>query len=108
MEAKRGDYRSVEIPPDSVIYCDIPYKDTKGYSVDFDHDAFYKWARQQEQVVYVSEYTMPSDWVKIWGKDTKRKFSSSKATECPEGLYIHKSKVEAHNEAMRITEGRLF
>lgn len=56
------DYRDIEILPDSVIYCDIPYKDTANYNKeDFDHDAFYDWAEQQEQPVFISEYWMPED-----------------------------------------------
>lgn len=96
------------IQPDSVIYCDIPYKGTAGYSTEFDHEAFYKWAREQEQVVYVSEYTMPSDWVCIWRKTINRKFSSSAVSECNEGLFIHATKLAQHDEKMRITQGRLF
>lgn len=57
-----GDYRDVEILPDSVIYCDIPYKDTREYRHDtFDHDAFYEWALHQTAPLYISEYSMPED-----------------------------------------------
>lgn len=56
-----GDYRAVEIPPDSVIYADPPYKNTKDYIVDFDHEAFYDWCEKQEQLVLISEYWMPED-----------------------------------------------
>lgn len=56
------DYREVEILPNSIIYCDIPYKDTREYKYDtFDHEAFYDWAEAQEAPVFVSEYTMPED-----------------------------------------------
>lgn len=108
LEVYSGDYRDVAIPPDSVIYCDIPYKGTAGYGTEFDHEAFYKWAREQEQVVYVSEYTMPSDWVCIWRKTINRKFSASAVSECNEGLFIHATKLAQHDEKMRITQGRLF
>ena len=51
------DYRSVEILPDSVVYCDIPYKGTEQYSKDgFDHDAFFEWADAQVTPVFISEY----------------------------------------------------
>lgn len=59
-----GDYRDVEIPPDSVIVCDIPYKDTLEYRHNkdtFDHEAFYLWAEAQAQPVFVCEYWMPED-----------------------------------------------
>lgn len=56
------DYREVEILPNSIIYCDIPYKDTREYKYDtFDHEAFYDWAEAQEVPVFISEYWMPED-----------------------------------------------
>lgn len=62
-----ADYRDIEILPDSMVYCDIPYRNKRGYGVDecFDHDAFYEWALCQDVPVYVSEYTMPDDFVCI-------------------------------------------
>lgn len=65
MERLQTDYRSVPIPPDSVIYCDPPYKDTAGYGIDFDHDAFYKWALAQTAPIFISEYQMTDDFVCI-------------------------------------------
>lgn len=56
-----GDYRDVEILPDSVIYADPPYKGTKGYGMDFDHEAFYQWCEKQTALVLISEYWMPED-----------------------------------------------
>lgn len=63
LERLQGDYRSVTIPANSVIYCDPPYKDTAGYGVDFDHEAFYEWARKQTAPLFISEYQMPDDFV---------------------------------------------
>ncbi|MCM1295405.1 MAG: DNA adenine methylase [Muribaculaceae bacterium] len=61
-----GDYRDVEILPNSIIYCDIPYKGTKGYrNKGFDHEAFYEWALKQTQPIFISEYDMPDDFVAI-------------------------------------------
>lgn len=59
-----GDYRDVEIPPDSVIYCDPPYKNTLGYWHNkdaFDMEAFYLFCERQTQPVFISEYDMPPD-----------------------------------------------
>lgn len=64
-----GDYRDVVIPQDSVIYCDIPYKDTKsGYVKGFNHEQFYEWARKQDNI-FISEYTMPDDFIELDFKD---------------------------------------
>lgn len=56
-----GDYQSVEIPGNSVIYCDPPYRCTDGYAVGFDHERFYRWAEMQSVPVFISEYEMPRD-----------------------------------------------
>jgi hypothetical protein len=65
------DYRDVKIETDSVIYCDIPYKNTAKYSVgDFNHDEFYEWARRQNNI-YISEYNMPEDFKVINERNIK-------------------------------------
>lgn len=57
------DYAKVEIPKDSVIYCDIPYKGTGKYvgANNFDYERFYDWASNQTEPVFISSYEMPSD-----------------------------------------------
>ena len=57
------DYRRVRIKNNSVIYCDPPYKDTAKYTVDFNHNEFYKWCRKQKELVIISEYNMPEDFI---------------------------------------------
>ena len=55
-----GDYREVEILPDSVIYCDPPYRATREYMHNkeaFDHQSFYDWCEKQTALVLISEYT---------------------------------------------------
>lgn len=57
-----GSYDQVEILPDSVIYCDIPYEGTDGYNdLDFDFERFYSWCEKQIEPVFVSSYKMPED-----------------------------------------------
>ena len=71
-------YSDVQIPPESLIYCDIPYKDTTKYSVgSFDHAAFYKYAKQKQSeghTVYVSEYehNVPEGWVVVWRHESRK------------------------------------
>ena len=52
-------YEQVPIPDNSVIYCDIPYNGTDEYISEFNHDVFWKWAREQSQPLFVSEYNAP-------------------------------------------------
>jgi len=49
------DYRQVEILPNAIVYCDIPYKGTAGYG-EFNHDEFFEWAATRTFPVYISEY----------------------------------------------------
>ena len=70
VETINKSYESVEIPTNSVVYCDIPYKGTNKYRIDFNYDKFYDWCRNSDQTIYISEYQMPSDFevVAQWNK----------------------------------------
>lgn len=59
------DYREVDIHPNSVVYCDIPYLGTKGYLRKFNHKEFYDWAMSRDFPVYVSEYSIPDKRFKL-------------------------------------------
>ena len=73
-----SNYSDVQIPPESFIYCDIPYKDTTKYSVgSFDHETFYNYAKQKQSeghIVYVSEYehNVPEDWKVVWRHESTK------------------------------------
>ena len=45
--------------PDSIVYCDPPYEDTRTYTgndeVSFDTDEFLNWAKHQTVPVFISE-----------------------------------------------------
>lgn len=81
------------IPPKSIIYCDIPYKNTKqyAYSSDFDHDAFYRWAEDAKDIghtVFVSEYNMPDPFQCIWEKEITNSLNTKKTYRPTEKLFI--------------------
>lgn len=66
-----GDYREMHIPPNSVIYCDPPYANTKKYLETFDHTSFWEWCRSQGTLghkVFVSGYEAPIGWECVWSK----------------------------------------
>ena len=47
-----ADYRDIDILPNSVIYCDIPYKNTANYlKQEFDYETFYTWCETQKDHV---------------------------------------------------------
>ena len=62
LQISQKSYDEVEIKHNSVIYCDIPYENTKGYkSGDFDHKKFYDWAVNQTELVFISSYHISDD-----------------------------------------------
>ena len=60
-----GDYRSVPIEKNSVIYCDIPYRGTAEYDGGFNHREFFEWAAAQTEPVYISEYEIKDPRFKL-------------------------------------------
>jgi len=63
-------YDELEIPKNSLIYCDPPYSNTTGYSNTFNNKEFWEWVREESKrnIVLVSEYTAPKDFTCIWSK----------------------------------------
>ena len=88
-------YDEVEIPENSLIYCDPPYLNTNtdGYCFDFDHARFYDWCRAQKELVIISEYSMPDDFIPIWRKNKSITLCSGGAKKAEEKLFIHKSQM---------------
>jgi site-specific DNA-adenine methylase len=95
LQSMESDYRSVAIPPNSVVYCDIPYARTTGYHKDkagrtFDHEAFFEWARTRSFPVYISEYNAPSDFRCIWKKNIRCTLCATDNSKvATERLFLH-------------------
>ena len=74
------DYKDVNIPIGSLVYCDIPYKDSKPYSKKevgiFNYNEFYQWVRDNSDKydIYISEYkhNVPEDFEIVWEKKSKK------------------------------------
>ena len=67
-------YNDLEIPDNSIIYCDPPYENTASYkAVDkFNHQEFWEWCRTKSKeghTVFISEYNAPNDFECIWEKE---------------------------------------
>ena len=82
-------YEQVPIPENAVIYCDIPYKATNTYLSSFDYDAFYTWARNQKQDVFISEYSMPDDFYLVAEIDRVSLLSPNSRETMKERLYCN-------------------
>lgn len=66
-------YEWLDIPANSLIYCDPPYAKTTKYSTkEFDHEKFFEWCRDMHNeghIVFVSEYEAPSDFKCVYSKE---------------------------------------
>jgi DNA adenine methylase len=65
-------YLDLEIPPNSIVYCDPPYAGTTKYKDGFNHKEFWSWAEELAQKghkVFVSEYRAPESWTCVWSKE---------------------------------------
>lgn len=85
------DYKNLDIPPNSIIYCDIPYYGTKEYREcknKFNHEEFWRWCREKKaegHTIFVSEYNAPDDFICVWEKQVNSSLTkdtgAKKATE---------------------------
>lgn len=99
-------YEQVVIPPDSVIYCDIPYKGTNIYNgvEDFDYERFYTWAESQTAPVFISSYQMPTarfDCIAEWSH--RSTLSGSKNNAVTERIFVPKHQTERGNICRQLT-----
>ena len=100
------DYRFSDgmTPDNTVVYCDIPYRDTESrqYSERFHHERFYWWVRNSRYVCVTSEFSMPSDFVRV-GEICRRevcKPTNGKRDMTVEGLFVHRDKVREYERMM--------
>lgn len=91
-----SDYRDLNIPPRSIIYCDPPYKGTDKYRgfEQIDHDIFWDWCREmvfQKHKVYISEFQAPDDFVQVWQTVVNTQMAEKAlGKNVVEKLFIHK------------------
>ena len=108
LELSRKDYSDVAIPPGATVYCDPPYANTTGYIDDFDHERFYRWLRSMEFPVFVSEYSMPDDFICFASIDKACTYSSSKTIKRVEKMFVHERWADAVRRPDDNVQGRLF
>lgn len=72
VEFRNQSYADLDIPANSIIYCDPPYAGTTKYATGgFDHAEFWQWCddrHDEGHTVFVSEYAAPSHWGCVWEK----------------------------------------
>ena len=87
------DYQDFKFTQPCIIYCDIPYKNTKQYSTsrDFDHDVFWDWCRKLSDAghkIFISEYQAPDDFECVWSKEITNSMNQTKTYKPIEKLFI--------------------
>ena len=95
VEFRSGDYKNLQMPEESIIYCGPPYMNTAAYRRSLNHDEFWQWCRERVydgHKVYISEYQAPEDFVKIWEKPLQNNMSSDKR-KATEKLFIYKGQL---------------
>jgi len=92
-------YLDLELPDNSLIYCDPPYTSTTNYSTGkFDSEAFWNWCRGKAEdghTVIISEYSAPDDFVEIWSieRNLEMRTNKSSTEKRTERLFMLKRKV---------------
>ena len=74
-------YKELDIPDNSLIYCDPPYENTTSYKDPFKHSDFWQWCRDKHKEghkVFISEYNAPDDFECVWQGEIKTNFSSTR------------------------------
>jgi len=100
------DYHDVPIKENSIIYCDIPYKNTASYDSSFNHDEFFSWVEKSHHPIFISEYYINKPFLKYV-------YSCSKLSRLsPKGRDKKDEKIYANIHAMKLLcekkQGRIY
>ena len=81
---KHGKYTQFSSLKNYVIYCDPPYENARqeyynenGEKHIFNSDKFWEWCRKMSEnnIIFVSGYSAPRDFTKIWSKDMEKLYT---------------------------------
>jgi len=75
------DYRELQIPANSLIYCDPPYFNTAKYKHEIDHNEFWQWCRDKKNeghTVFISELDAPPDFECVLAVDVVSTLNKNK------------------------------
>jgi DNA adenine methylase len=86
-----ANYSDLVIPPNSLIYCDPPYRGASPYKCKFNHDEFWNWCRVMwcdGHTIFVSEYNAPDDFKCVWEQEVNLTISETAGTKAVEKLFM--------------------
>lgn len=96
IELTKLSYDEVEIKPNSILYCDIPYEGTTSYVIGaFNHKKFYDWACEQKELVVISSYNINDDRFQRVVNFKKRLLlgANGAGDKKDEGLFVPKTQI---------------
>lgn len=85
-------YERLDIPENSIVYCDPPYENTTGYRDSINHSNFWEWCRNMTRKghqVYISEYNAPEDFTELWSSELRTSFSLQTEKTNTEKLFTY-------------------
>lgn len=79
VDFRHCEFSELDIPDDSVVYCDPPYANTLKYPGEFDTNKFWLWCQELSgfSTVLVSEYSAPAGWRSIWSGERGSSLSAN-------------------------------
>ena len=86
-----GTYTQFSDLENYIIYCDPPYANTRcKYGEKFDNEEFWNWVREMSEtnVIFVSEYTAPTDFECVFENTKKLQTSSKRIPSGCEKLFM--------------------
>ena len=100
LQMSTGSNDKVPIKENSVIYCDIPYKNTAEYvNNGFNHKKFYDWAYNQKELVVISSYEISDDRFKrVINLKKNSNLQGGYGNMKNEGLFVAKNKIDLWNK----------
>lgn len=104
LQLSNRSYENVKIYKDSVVFLDPPYFGTNPYGDDksnnFDYEGFYEWALQQKELVIISEYNMPDDFICIDAIEKSVLLNSGASKKAIEKLFIPRKQAELYKNLL--------
>ena len=106
LERLNKNYWEVDIPDGAIVYCDIPYKGTDGYTdAEFDHSRFYGWFRSLPHPAFLSEYAAP--FTCVAEINHRSRLSAKNNTGVTEKLFFNGTMAD-YNKLMNTSNARLL
>lgn len=91
VEFRCCDYRELDIPHGSIVYCDPPYQglDQRYHHKDFNYDVFWNWVREQSTMhrVFVSGVTAPVDFYPVWEGQSRSQGGENRTSSMTEKVF---------------------